>query len=362
MVILMAHGGGSNPYIKLLATSLEAVGLKVRVSDTRYLILWFSVLKYGWPNVIHLQWPHSYFTSNNLFKALRKTVLFYIQWFILRLLGVRFVWTVHELVNFEKHQAAWELFACRLLARVVDDIIVHCRAVVPDVAAAYRVDPERLRVVAHGHYADWYPPAISKEEARHMLGLPTDVLVFLFYGGIRTYKGLDRLLDTFATLDAENVCLILAGKLRPASLGQPLLARAAVDPRVMTYFEYIPDDRLVTYISACDLVVLPYRETLTSGAVILAGSYGRPVLIPKLGCMAEFPSSAAILYDPETPDGLRKALEQALSAPLVDMGSAAKSYIEQFPWSLVASEILAIYLSSLGISGDVDIVQLSETH
>lgn len=350
-VIITPYDGDANPYLKLLATSLETAGLQVSLAWLYHLPLWSAVLKCGWPDVIHLQWHHRYFTVRKwpwVGWAILRTVLFYLQWLTLYLLGVRFVWTVHNIVNHEKHQAGWELLACRLLSRLADSIIVHCAAARPVVAAAYRVAPERLCVVPIGHYVDWYPPAPAREEARRTLGLPDDVRVFLFYGLIRKYKGLDRLLEAFADLQEEKTRLILVGKPFSESLGHLLSVQAASDPRVMVHFEFITNDHLITYLSACDLVVLPYVDSLASSAAVLAASYGRPVLAPRRGCMGELPAEAAILYDPEMPDGLQMALEHALSAPLMAMGSAAKSYIEQFPWSLVAARTLMVYQSVLG--------------
>ena len=362
-VIITPHGGDTNPYQKLLASSLEAFGLKVQLarSSHRFFRLWGLVLENGWPDVIHLQWHHKFFKGRSLPWAVLRTALFYLQWLTLRLLGVRFVWTVHNVVNHEEYQAGWELLACRLLARVVDGVIVHCAAAVPTIAAAYRVAPERLRIVPIGHYADWYSPASPKEEARRMLRLAADARIILFFGQVRSYKGLDRLLETFATLEAENVRLILLGEPKPASLGRSLSAQAAMDPRVVTCFEFIDNDRLINYLNACDLVVLPYEDSLTSSAAVLAASYGRPPLMPRLGCMSEFPPEAAILYDPEMRDGLRIALKYALSAPLEEMGAAAKRYIEQFPWSLVAARTLAVYCAALAHRWHADTRQSPET-
>ena len=38
---------------------------------------------------------------------------------------------------------------------------------------------------------------------------------------------------------------------------------------------------------ACDLVALPYRKIMNSGALFLALSFGRPVLVPEMGSMRE---------------------------------------------------------------------------
>ncbi len=339
-VVIAPSVGESNPYQKLLVTSLTEAGVTVSVPQG-FFSLWKAVLER--PDVVHLQWQHSYFRSKRLLAGMLRTLLFFAQWLTLRLMGVRFVWTVHNIVNHEKYHVWWELGACRLLARLVETLIVHGQAAIPPVAEAYRISPDKIKVVPHGHYINWYPPAPNQAEARQQLGLSAKSRIFLYFGQVRSYKGLARLLTEFASLKEENVQLILAGKPKPASLGETLLAQAASDKRVVTEFRFIEDERLTAYLSACDLVVLPYRDSLTSGGAVLAASCNRPVLVPNLGCMKELPPETAILYDPEQPDGLQLALEQALRAPLDKMGQAARAYIEQFPWSLVGTGTAAIY-------------------
>lgn len=352
-VIVTPYPGDGNPYLKLLSNALEATGVEVCLAPPRWaLSLYSAVLTYGKPDLIHLHWHHTYFTGKSFPVAVLRTLLFFLEWLTLRALGIRFAWTVHNVTNHENHQARWELIACRLLARVVGSMIVHCAAAVPIVAAAYRIPAERLHIVPLGQYGDWYGSAPDRDEARRGLGLPQDAFVFLFFGQIRVYKGLDRLLAAFARLPAEHARLILVGQPFPRQLGSELLAQAAGDPRILPSFEFADDAQIVTYIGACDVVVLPYKDSLTSSAVSLATSYARPVLAPRLGCMRELPPETAILYDSDSPDGLQVALEQALREPLDQMGVAAQNYVRQFSWPLVATKTLAVYRSALSPGGE----------
>ena len=344
ILIVTPFLGKTNPYLTLLTESLRETGASVQLACKRgFLPLWSAVRESGRADLIHLQWLDFYFGKGASPVVVIRTVLFFVQAFVLRLLGIRFVWTVHNLLSHERRHPRWELLACRAFGRFVDRIIVHCEAAAKLVGEVYRVPEHRITVVPHGHYADWYPPAEHRMEARKRLELPYDTRVFLFFGLVREYKGLEKLLDTFRRIDAEGCQLLVIGKPRSPSLRRSLLEHAARDSRVRTRFEYIPDDVLVTYLSAADLIVLPYRDALTSGAAILAASYGRPVLVPRHGCMQEFPQDAAILYDPEQPHALMEAIGRALSAPLETMGHAAKRYVAQHPWSKVASQTLAVY-------------------
>lgn len=344
-VILTAYRGKSNPYIQLLTESLIAQGVQVGLAYPGNWTLREAAQAYGRPDIVHIQWQHPLFLASRLDKTIVRTILFFWQWLTLRLQGVRFVWTVHETLHFGTRRAGWEMAASRLLARLVDRIIVHCEMAVPLVANEFRVDATRFHVVPHGHYDGYYPPAPTQTAARAGLGLPADAKVILFFGHIRPYKGVDKLIETFTRLDAPRARLILLGAPHAATpwLAPQLAEQAAADERIITRFEYIPDDDLAVYLAACDIVALPYTDSLTSGAAILAGSYGRPILAPKLGCMGEFPADAAILYDPAAPDGLAQAVACALDGSLAEMGRAARQYWLQFPWSQVADETHQVY-------------------
>lgn len=344
MKVLMMHRlrDRDNPYMTLLINALSAAGVEVAAPVSGRFHLWKSVFVKRRPDVVHLQWQHDYFTGATRWLAFRRSTQFLVQILGLRLARVPVAWTVHNIVNHEGRQARWESLMCRILARTVSALIVHCDEAVEAVATAYGVDPKRIRVVPHGHYADVYPAPREKELARRSLGIDSAARVLLFFGQVRPYKGLEELLDAFAKLEDPDIRLVVAGEPK-FGMEDVLQARAERDPRVNARLEFLPDDDLLDYIAACDLVVLPYRKSLTSGAAILAFSSGRPVVAPRLGCMRGFPPEAAVLFDPESCDGLETALREALSKPLEKMGQAGRDHVARFPWSRVANQTIEVY-------------------
>lgn len=46
---------------------------------------------------------------------------------------------------------------------------------------------------------------------------------------------------------------------------------------------YIPDDEMTRYFSWADLVVLPYRKSITSGIIATAYGFRKPVLATNVG-------------------------------------------------------------------------------
>jgi glycosyltransferase involved in cell wall biosynthesis len=339
----MPYQGDSNPYLRLLAGSLESLGVHVHlVRGTR---LGGDLGDGPSPAVVHLQWQHRLFVpkSGGLLRAWRVSMGSFRELRRLRQQGVALVWTVHNVVNHERRFTGWELRCCRRLARTVDALIVHCDAAKQTVVEAYGVDPVRVHVVPHGHYAGWYSQTAGRGEARAEWALGPDERVFLFFGQLRAYKGLERLIRSFRDLDGDDLRLIVAGQPKAESLVESLEQLSRGDTRVRFLPEYLSDERLVSLVSASDVVVLPYLDSLTSGAAILAASLGRPVVMPRLGCMGEFPPDGAFLYDPHQPSGLESALRAAVSGELEQVGSVARTFVSGFDWDQIGARTVSIY-------------------
>lgn len=342
-VLMRSHLNDTNPYMRLLVNSLEAAGVTICPARSGRFFLYRSLRQYGRPDVFHLQWHHAYFEGKHLPQAAMRTAFFLLQLIMLKIMGVRLVWTVHNVVNHERHRVEWELFACRLMARLVNAIVVHCEAAVPIVAGKYKVSARSFHVVPHGHYIDVYAPPDDKRSSRTHLGLPLDDVLLLYFGQIRPYKGLEALTQAFGALDSDNVRLVVAGEPKSEDLRQMLEEASKHDVRILLHLDYIDDEQLSHFLSAADLIVLPYQEVLTSGAAILAASFERPVLVPSMGCLCELDATAAIYFDPNSELSLQSALKNALSAPLDVMGKAAREYVERASWSLVAARTLETY-------------------
>ena len=253
---------------------------------------------------IHLQWQHGYLLGGNLASAVIRSVLLFLQILALKTRGVRFVWTVHNLVNHERNLARWELLASRVLARTVDRVVVHCNRAAIEVASAYGLDRRRILVVPHGHFGDAYPLPIPRGDARRQLGLSESATMILFFGQIREYKSVPSLIEAFLRVKPSTAHLAIVGEPKPPSLGEEIAAMASDEPQITLRLEQVDRETLVRYISASDIVALPYIRSLTSGASVLAATMGRAILAPRIGCMAEMPEGAAIFYDESGVDGI----------------------------------------------------------
>ena len=109
--------------------------------------------------------------------------------------------------------------------------------------------------------------------------------------------------------------LVLRENARSPGLIAELRAVAAGDERIRIHASrYFPADQFQYFLNAVDVVVLPFTAVLTSGSAIQALGFGKPLIVPRLGCLPELVSGGAgLLYDPADEGGPRWRLAAARS-------------------------------------------------
>ena len=347
-----------NPYQRLLLDNLKRFRLDVRhgriiefFSMVNISVL-FNVIRNFRVDIIHLHWLHPFLIGNSRVKTIVKSLLFISQLLIVKIFGIKLVWTVHNLKNHENRYTELELLFSRILAQFADAIIAHCEAAKHDIQRVFNVRrKDKIVVIPHGSYSNVYKNTISQEEARNRLDLsPTD-LTFLHLGQIRPYKGLLELIESFQKLDGSYTKLIIAGRPRP-QLVEFLRKKAEGDSNIRLILRFIPDDELQIYMNAADVLVFPYRDILTSGGVILAMSFGRAIIAPRLGCIPDvLGDSGGFLYDPAKEDGLLNAMNKASAsrAKLRGMGNYNLGLANKKPdWRDIAGLTYRVYERCLG--------------
>lgn len=334
-----------NPYQRLLAEGLAAEGVTMTTGPLHWRLL-RSFERVGGGDVLHLHWLAPLLVDRRPWLHWVKLLVFCASVSWLRLRGVRIVWTVHNLFAHERHYLRKDRFLRKFMGRIAHALIVHCEAAREEVVRAYGLRrPQKVWVVPHGHYVGVYPDEIDRAAARAKLDLPDGERVFLFLGQIRAYKNVPALIDTFSKLEG-SARLVVAGKARPEELAGEIERLAAADPRIDLRLGFVADEDMQHYVKACDVYVFPYRDILTSGGLVLAMSFGRACLAPRLGCIGEIlDAEGGFPYDPDEPEGLLGALRAASdTARDVDaMGRVNRARIEAFPWELVARKTAAVY-------------------
>jgi glycosyltransferase involved in cell wall biosynthesis len=340
-----------NAYQPLLLESLAARGVDIIEwgEDVRFL----RTALFRWKaDILHFHWLHPFMLRESRAVTLLRSLRLLGTVFVLRLAGQRVVWTVHNLKNHDNLYVGIERFFTRLVAKLADGVIAHCEMAKRAACSAFGLrDEQRVAVIPHGTYVGRYPDHVPPDEARRRLNLPPDAVVFLFLGRIQPYKGALDLIDAFRRLPAPHARLVIAGR-AGGDVDVGLMAgRATLDPRVIFRPGHVPDEEVQTYMNAADVVVCPYRDLLTSSAVVLAMSFGKACIAPHKGCLPEtLPPDGRFLYDPSDPQGLSRALVDAVERrkELPRMGHENRAATERWRWDRVAAATLEVYRKALG--------------
>jgi glycosyltransferase involved in cell wall biosynthesis len=334
-----------NPYHRLLSEGLSKVGVKASGIRGVWFISRLRALK---PDVIHFHWLHPYYIGKTPLRSVAVVTLFLLQWPLLRRQGARIVWTVHNIRDHERRMAAAERLVTRLVAAAADRIIVHCGTAGDLLLRAYpRIEARKLSVVPHGSYVGVYPQGIARDEARNRLDIHRQGRVVLFLGEIRRYKGITDLVSVFSGASPpKDTTLLIAGRVHDPALHERLEKAALTHPNIRLHAGFVPDDQIQTFMAAADAVAAPFRDVLTSGSLILALSFGKAVIAPRVGCVKDMERDVlGYFYDPTERQALADALETFASdrRDSAAIGQHNRAVAETLSWARVAARTHDVY-------------------
>lgn len=308
-----------------------------------------SVLRRWNARLLHFHWLHPYMSTNSTIGTIRRSLSFLAQITVLRMAGQKIVWTAHNLKHHESQNVAIERFFLKLFVRLCHAVIAHGETAKQELMRFTSLrNSRKIHVIPHGNYIGCYPNEITSQQARAQLKLPNSETVFLFLGQIRPYKGVLELLEAFEQLSRieSQVRLIIAGKPLNEEASLAIEKRAELLENVDYRPGFVPDEQLQIFMNAADVVVFPYRDILTSGAVILAMSFGRACIAPSLGYIREvLDENGAFVYDSNLENGLIQAMREALlqRENLTAFGDYNRRKAESWNWQSVAAQTAQIY-------------------
>lgn len=351
---ILAYPIGENPYQNLLYNEFKNVKkveikyLRNEFIDTKHAFtigLPIFPLRFlyhrltGW-NILHLHWLSPFVLPANS-KYIRYISSLYILSFliVLKILRFKLVWTLHETLPHDK-QFHNDLFIRRIVSRFSDTQIFHSPAAL-DEARQLKFNTNNARIIPHGNYHATYTNLISKEKARAKFKFQKNDFVFLFFGMIKSYKGVDKLLETFGEILQENkrAHLIIAGDVTNKQFANTIRTyNKKYKSNIKLYLHHIKDSEVQYFFNAADVVILPFNKNTTSGTAILALSFGKPIIAPLLGNIIDFPHKVGLFYNPNDKNGLKSSMKRAISNKniLQKMGQSAKTYAKTLLWDKIA--------------------------
>jgi glycosyltransferase involved in cell wall biosynthesis len=331
----------TNPYQRLLYAALGEHGVEL-VGQARLKLEWL-VRSRRRVDVLHFHWPEGYYRFRAGPASLRgllswlNLAAFAVRIAAARLLGYRIVWTVHQVVPHESHGAI-DHVAARLLGRLAQRLVAHDRHTAEEVRRRLR---REAVVIPHGSFVGAYPAGRGGDEARRELALERDDLVFLLFGHLRAYKDLGVVLDAWRLASLPHAKLIIAGMPDP---GAPLarIESAASETRsIVALLDFVPDERVAELFEASDAAIVARSDGGTSGALVLALSFGLPVVYGTLPTYVELTGgeSAGWGVAPGDPASLARTLAAVAADPVArrERSLRAQEAVARLDWGPISA-------------------------
>ena len=218
--------------------------------------------------------------------------------------------------------------------------VTLCEAVSKDLL---KISPDaRYAVIQHPLYSH-FGEKKERTEVEKKLGLAPGKKNILFFGLIRTYKGLDILLEAFGMLP-EDYQLIIAGEPYGSfDKYQEIIDRIPGKDRISMNLKYIKDSEVTDYFSAADVAVLPYRSATQSGISSVSYHFEVPMIVTDTGGLKETigDRGTGLVASECTPEAIRDEIVKYFSDPSIGMGcvECIRQEKERLSWKTFALKL-----------------------
>jgi glycosyltransferase involved in cell wall biosynthesis len=239
------------------------------------------------------------------------------------------------------HDASWP--ARRLARRVLSGFrgfLCHAEAVAATLREQFPHTPAAVHPLAPDE-----PALVERAEARRRFGLGEGAVAFISFGLMRPYKGVDVLVAAMASLPAESPAVLLLAGEPWGSFDDATARRLAVltaRRQAITRLEWIPEEEVAGWLTAADVMVLPYRSATGSAVAAQALGYGLPLVASRVGGLAEVVRDGAngLLVPPGDASALAAAMTSLLDpARRAAMATASREAAASLSWDSYAAAL-----------------------
>lgn len=277
----------------------------------------------------------------------------YMNVLMARALGFRVVVTAHDVGSFRAGERAGLL---RKLYSHCTAVIAHSQTAKNVLIKDLCINAQKVHHIPHGNYVGLLPAFPDKILARNQLGINSKDFVVLFFGQCKKVKRLDLLIEAMARAREES-----AGRLKLLIAG----AVTDVDAKELTsqiqhrlgdsaihHARYISNEEMPIYFAATDIVALPYDQIFQSGVVLLAMTYGLPILTSDIEGMVEIVKHGhtGLTFCVGDVEALKQRLIEVERGewPLSEYACAAQSHVlTHHAWERCGQMTLAVYQNAL---------------
>ncbi len=257
----------------------------------------------------------------------------------------KIVYTVHNVLPHEATSKDRQIY--KKFYDFCDELIVHNDSSKKSLMESFDVPETKIFVIAHGAYKTHTSQQKAKDD--------NPVTNFLQFGYMRKYKGIDILLEAIALIPPEkrkNMHFTIAGKLYPKlddTDYEGRIRKLGIEACVSFFTEHIPDEMLPELFKDVDFALFPYRNIYGSGALLMAYTYGKPVIASDIPTFREETDGGrtGFLFESENPKALADAILAAAGCSLEQMqdyqAAIQGMVLEKYNWEKSAAKTEKVY-------------------
>jgi len=233
----------------------------------------------------------------------------------------------------------------KYFVKSVDAFVAMSQSVLDDLKT---FDNQKPKLLSPHPLYDNFGKSKTREEALNSLGLDTQYNYMLFFGIIRQYKGLDILLKAFADKRLNNGKnkLIVAGEFyEDDTVYQDLIKKHQLQDAIVLATKFIPDEEVVNYFCAADIIVQPYKHATQSGVTQIAYHFEKPMLVTDVGGLKEIVPHNKVGYvtnpnEQEVADALVDFYDNNRSEEFI---AGVKDEKQKYTWQTMIDGINKLY-------------------
>ncbi len=316
---------------------------------------WLRGLWYGWAllQIAWLAWRQKPEIIHWHFYQIPFLDRFLLWW--LKRLHIVLVATVHDVVplTFGPLARVKNTRRYKALYALSDGLIAHSHQALVSLGGLDASLPAKTVLTPLGHYLHVARRAGDKVEARQRLGFAANEPLILVFGSIKPNKRLDWAIETLSDVVKifPSARLVVVGQPQDQAV-TPFVALAeesGVADHVYWHLDVVEDALLLLYFAAADVIFFPYEWIYQSAALVMAMSFGQPVVATAVGGNKELvlPGKTGVLVTPGNIGEMGQALIDLLGdrEKARQMGQAAREYVSTaLSWEQIALETRQYYL------------------
>ena len=296
--------------------------------------------------MIHYQWLEMYYLDQSFMKSSLFAFVLLMGTFLLRLTGVKTIWTCHNIYPHENMHPKLTKNVRKIFVKFCDYIMVMHSSMTLKIRHEFGYRG-KFKFIRGGCYDGEFEG--GRADARRSLGLSENAFVIISIGNIRKYKNLNILIKAFRTVAPDikrDMRLMIAGKTSDKEVVEEIERLSEGVPGIHLFLSET-SLALAKYVAASDLMVLSQSMDAVSANVHLAAAYGLPILTTQeSGATAKLVLEFGLGEQCDlTVDSMARALEHIYEKreTLIKYVNNARKFITEDTWEKSAQRHMEVY-------------------